>query len=137
MVEHMNHAATENGCLRATYDQLVAWGLTRSEIRAAIEEGDFLGLIRYERGGRWAGSNQPSTYRLTFYADREDNSPTNEWKGKTEGAIAEWRRDRATRKRARRERRRKQIPGSGFRSTVVQLAEPGRVKTGEGNDERP
>src|SRR6516162_7461818 len=56
MIEHMNHAGTENGNLAAPYDQLVAHGLTRSEIRAAIEEAEFLGLLRYQRGGRWAGT---------------------------------------------------------------------------------
>ena len=61
MVEHKNHAGTENGNLMATYDQLVPWGLTRSEIRAAIDEAEFLGLVRFERGGRWAETNKPST----------------------------------------------------------------------------
>ena len=50
MVEHMNHAGTENGNLNATYDQLKEWGLTRSEICAAIEEACFLGLVRVVRG---------------------------------------------------------------------------------------
>ena len=122
-VEHMNHAATENGNLKATYDQLVAYGLTRSEIRAATEEAQFLGLIRFKRGGRWAGTNQPSTYRLTFKADRDGNPPTNEWKGKTEEKISAWKRDQAQHLRARRSRRRKQIPGSTSRTTVVRLSE--------------
>ncbi len=52
LLEHMNHVGTENGNLKATYDQLVAHGLTRSEIRVAIEEAKFLGLIRFKRGGR-------------------------------------------------------------------------------------
>jgi len=59
----MNHAGTENENLKATYDQLAAYGLTRSVIRMAIEEAKFLGLVRLKRGGRWAGRNQPSTYR--------------------------------------------------------------------------
>ena len=33
LVEHMNHAGTENGNLAAPYDHLVPWGLTRSGIR--------------------------------------------------------------------------------------------------------
>ncbi len=106
-VEHMNHAATENGNLKATYDQLVAYGLTRSEIRAAIEEAQYLGLIRFKRGGRWAGTNQPSTYRLTFQADRDGNPPTNEWKGKTEEAVSVWKQEHAQRLRTRRSRRKK------------------------------
>ena len=123
LLEHMNHAGTENGNLKATYDQLVAHGLTRSEIRVAIEEAEFSGLIRFKRGGRWAGTNQPSTYRLTFQADRDGNPPTNEWKSKTEEKISAWKQEQAQRLRARRSRRRKQIPGSTSRTTVVRLSE--------------
>lgn len=104
-VEHMNHAGTENGNLMATYDQLVAYGLTRSAIRMAIEEAKFLGLIWFKRGGRWAGTNQPSTYRLTFLPDRDGNPPTNEWKGKTEEQISTWKQERRRRLKVRRSRR--------------------------------
>ena len=123
LVEHMAHAGTENGNLKATYDQLVAFGLTRSAIRAATEEAEFLGLIRFKRGGRWAGTNQPSTYRLTFLPDRESNPPTNEWKGKTEETISAWKQEQVQRLRARRSRRKKQIPSSTSRTTVVPLYE--------------
>ncbi len=118
-VEHMNHAGTENGDLKATYDQLVAWGLTRSEIQPAIEEAEFLGLLRCDRGGRWAGTNKPSTYRLTYLADREGNPPTNEWKRVSQEQIEAWRRERADQRRGRTERRKKQVPGSTSRTTVV------------------
>ena len=123
MAEHMNHAGLENGNLMATYDQLTAWGLTRSKICAAIDEAGFLGLVRVERGGRWAETNQPSIYRLTFRADRDSNPPTNDWKGKTTEAIETWKQDRAQRNRKRRERRQKSIPGATSRTTVVQLCE--------------
>ena len=123
MTEHMHHAGRENGNLMATYDQLVPWGLTRSEICAAIDEAEFLGLVRFERGGRWADTNKPSIYQLTFQADRDDNPPTNEWKGKTFEAIETWKQDRAQRNRRRRERQKKQIHGATFRTTVVRLPE--------------
>jgi hypothetical protein len=101
MVEHRAHAALENGNLAATYDQLVEWGIGRRFIRQATEEAEFLGLVRTERGGRWAGTNAPSSYRLTFYASAGGTPPTNEWKGKTPEAIAEWYRDQARLRRAR------------------------------------
>ncbi len=69
LVEHMNHAGTENGRLMATHEQLRGYGLNANSIRDAIDEAEFLGLIRSERGGRWAGTNRPSTYRLTFLPD--------------------------------------------------------------------
>jgi len=91
MIEHMNHAGTENGNLEATYDQLAAYGATRSEISSAIDEGVALGLIRAKRGGRWAGTNHPNVYRLTWLPDRNDNPPTNEWKRVTEAEVIAWR----------------------------------------------
>lgn len=123
LIEYMNHAGTENGNLKGPYDQLVAHGLTRSEICPAIKEAEFLGLVRHNRGGRWAGINQPSTFRLTFYADKEGNPATNEWKGKTEDAIKEWKRNNAQERRTRKQRREKSIPGSTSRTTVVRLPE--------------
>ena len=105
LVEHMNHAGTENGNLHATYDQLGGWGLTRSEIRRATEESEFLGLVRCERGGRWAGTNKPSTYRLTYLPDRDGHPPTNEWKRVSQNHIGAWRSERTEQRRGRRERR--------------------------------
>ena len=116
LIEHRNHAGMENGKLPATYDQLQDYGLTRSEIRPAIEEAEFLGLAKVmEHGGRWGGSNQPSTYRLTFYASSDRSPATNEWKGKTVKAIEAWKRDKAELNRARKERRKNR--------TVVPLPE--------------
>ena len=121
MVEHMNHAGIENGNLQAPYDQLEERGLTRKLIRRATDEAKFLGLLRIVRGGRWAETNRPSTYRLTFLADRDNNPPTDEWKGKTAEAIDTWKQDLAQRDQARRARRQKQIHGGTCTTTVVAL----------------
>ena len=124
LIEYQNHAGTENGNLKATYDQLVKFGLTRSEINSAVREADFIGLAKVmEPGGRWAWTNQPSTYRLTFYPDRNYAPATNEWKRKTAEAIREWKQDQAARKRAKKERRKKQIARATSRTTVVRLPE--------------
>jgi hypothetical protein len=123
-IEHRSHAGLENGALKATYDQLTEYGLTRSEIKSAIYEAEFLGLLEvtYE-GGRFAGNNQPSTYRLTFYADKNRTAATNEWKGVTETEIKLWRRDQANNKKMLKELRKKQNSSVTFRTTVVQLSE--------------
>lgn len=121
LIEDMAHAGTENGNLVAPYDQLEAYALTRSEIRFAIDEAEFVGLIRCSRGGRWAGTNRPSRYRLTFYCDRDGNDPTNEWKGKTVEAVNEWQRDQAARRKAAARRRQIQKASSSSRTTVVRL----------------
>jgi len=80
IVENSEHRMLENGNLICTYDQFESFGVTRSRIQAAISEGVVLGLLRVTRGGRYAGSNQPSRYRLTFFATRDGAPPTNEWK---------------------------------------------------------
>ena len=90
MAEHQNHAARENGHLMATYDQLEEWGIGRQYIREAIEEASFLGLIKHLAGGRYASTNQPSTFRLTFFADRDGAPATNEWKATTEEVCRAW-----------------------------------------------
>lgn len=113
MVEHRNQGGRENGNLCAPYDQLVPWGLVRKYIREATREAEFLGLLRIERGGRWVGTNLPSIYRLTFYADRDGNPPTNEWKGKTAEAITTWHDDEIRLRRARRSRRPKIVSING------------------------
>ena len=124
LVEYQNHAGTENGNLKATYDQLVKFGLTRSQIHSAVCEAGFLGLAKVmQPGGRWALTNQPSTYRLTFYADKNYAPATNEWKGKTAEAIKAWKQDQAALKRARKECRKKQIARATSRTTVVLVPE--------------
>lgn len=114
----MNHAGQENGNLKATYDQLVKYGLSRSKISEAIEEAEYLGLLKCQRGGRWADTNQPSTYRLTYLPSRDIKPPTNEWKRKTAEQIKNWKRERNSRKRAKADYRRKN------RSSVTEVALP-------------
>jgi hypothetical protein len=123
LVEHMNHAGRENGKLMATYDQLQDFGLTRSELSTAVSEAEYLGLIKVSRGGRYHGSNQPSIYRLTFYADHNGNPPTNDWKGKTEEGIAKWKKARSNEKARTKERRKKTKHTPNSRTTVVRLSE--------------
>ena len=117
----MNHAGTENGRLMATYDQLSDYGLSRRLVSETVREAEILGLIRVNHGGRLADSNQPSTYRLTFYADHNFNPATNQWKGKTREAIREWKADESRRRRKARERRRKQKTALRSGPTVVHL----------------
>ena len=119
LIDHMNHAGTENGNLVATYDQLMVSGASRRFIRAAIDEAEYLGLIRSERGGRWAGSNQPSRYRLTFLPDRDNSPETNDWKRRTTSQISDWKAERAKRRAVRKTYREKQIPGQQLTTTVV------------------
>lgn len=92
LIEHMNHAGLSNGALCATYDQLAAFGVTRSEIPHAIREGEGLGLIRVEHGGRFNMTNRPSRFRLTLYADDAGRPATNDWKRTTHETVTRLRR---------------------------------------------
>ena len=106
-VEHCNHAGTDNGNLKATHDQLREFGLSSNSIRPAIEEAEFLGLLSFQRGGRWGGSNQPSTYRLTYLPDREQNAPTNDWRNRTKEQIDAWRDEQRSRRKGARVKKQK------------------------------
>ncbi len=110
LVESANHAGRKNGALMATYDQLVAYGLTRSEVPAAIAEAEGLGLIHVEHGGRYNMTNKPSVFTLTFYAHRDGAPPTNDWRRVTDENVAGMK---------RRRRREKQKLMSKSRTTVV------------------
>lgn len=104
-IEHCSHAGRENGNLMATHQQLREYGLIGDQIRPAIEEAEFLGLLQFERGGRWANSNRPSLYRLTFYADREGNPPTDDWKRLDKTQIKDWKDERRALTAARKKRK--------------------------------
>ncbi|NVJ98792.1 MAG: hypothetical protein HWE25_11600 [Alphaproteobacteria bacterium] len=120
-IEHMNHAGQANGRLMATYDQLVASGITRNKIRQAIEETEYLGFIEVTRpGGRWANSNQPSMYRLTYFGTIEGQHgfpPTNEWKKTTVKKIAAWK--EILKHKRRRSRGSKNMFGSSTIETTI------------------
>ena len=67
LLEHCNHGGLENERLVCTYKDFQEYGLTRNKIRSAIEEADFLGLVKHQRGERVFAKNQPNSYRITFY----------------------------------------------------------------------
>jgi hypothetical protein len=75
LIEHMNHAGTENGNLMATYDQLQKFGIRRNSIAGAIAHAEDVGLIECRKGPRQIATR----YTLTFYAVN-DAAPTNRWR---------------------------------------------------------
>jgi hypothetical protein len=84
--EHMAHGGRENGNLVAPYDDLVAAGIRRANIRATIEEGTALKLIVVERQGKNfnTGRRLPTKFRLTYLvwrnpAGTEWCAPSNDW----------------------------------------------------------
>lgn len=134
LVEHMNHSGKVNGRLKAPYDPsrdpetldrpcLRDVGIKGRHAAAAIQEAEFLGLIRVERGGRWNDSNQPSLYRLTFLHTVNEHQiaepPTNEWKQRTDDQIKKWQGERREQRDLK--ARRKQTASAPSLSTVPHL----------------
>ena len=103
LLEHINHGGLENGRLVCTYKDFQEYGLTRNKIRPAIEEADFLGLVKHQRGERVFAKNQPNSYRLTFYGTDELHTATNDWKRLTEERLFSFKR----KKREEKEKRKK------------------------------
>jgi hypothetical protein len=63
------------------------------------------GFIHVKAGGRWAGTNRPNRFRLTWLGWLDDDSardPENAWKGVTEDAIARHQTQRSTKRKAMR-----------------------------------
>lgn len=81
LIEHMNHAGTENGDLIATKEQLINFGMSRRLIPEAIREVEFAGLIRVQRGVACGGVKSPNFYRLTFLRTRTFHRPPTSGRG--------------------------------------------------------
>ena len=108
LLEHINHGGLENGRLVCTYKDFQEYGLTRNKIRPAIEEADFLGLVKHQRGERIFAKNQPNSYRITFYGTSEARDPTNEWKRITKERIDSFRSKKREQEKKRKEYKIKQ-----------------------------
>ena len=103
ILEHCNHGGYENGHLICTYKDFVDYGLTRNNIRPAIEEAQALGLVKHQRGERVFAKNQPNSYTLTFYATENKYPPTNDWKKLTEERLISFKNKIKVQKRKRAE----------------------------------
>ncbi len=103
LLEHCNHAGLENGGLICTYNHFQEYGLTRNKIRPAIEEADFLGLVKNQQGERIFARNHPNSYRLTFYGTKDAKDPTNEWKRITKEGIDSFRSKKREKEKKRKE----------------------------------
>lgn len=117
LLEHAQHAGTMNGKLIATHEQLIKYGLSKNAIRSSIDEACSLGLLRFIQGGRYAHSNQPNLFRLTWmgWIDQtgEIREPTNDWKKLTQKRVQSIRHDQSEQralKRAKRQGKRKTAP---------------------------
>lgn len=95
-LEHMRHGGVENGRLLAPYNQLVAFGVSRRDIRSAIDELEAFGIIRANRGERLGRKSKSSTYALTFYPVGAD-LPAYDYKLVKASDVAEFKATRSRR----------------------------------------
>lgn len=87
-LEHMRHGGRENGRLLAPYNQLVASGITRRDIRPAIDLLLAVGFIgRTKHGERQGGRPNASRYSLTWLPTYDGALPTEEFLGVTEADV--------------------------------------------------
>lgn len=87
-LEHMRHGGKENGRLLAPYAQLVAAGITRRDVRPAIDTLESLGFIRRtEHGERLGGRPNASRYALTWLPTWDGSLPTEDFLQVTEADV--------------------------------------------------
>ena len=105
-IEHMRHAGKENGHLVVTYDQFVAYGVSRRVVVHAIACGVRLGLLEVRQTHEMVRNiKAPNEYRLTYVPEKDRKAPTDEWAGVTaleaENAAAAFKSDQAGKSEAR------------------------------------
>jgi len=89
-IEHLRHAGNENGNLCVSYDQFVAFGVSRKAIKPALELGEALGLLEIVRVENWEGSHRPpNLFRLCYLPAKGKKAPTDEWRSHSPGRVAE------------------------------------------------
>ena len=106
LIEHVHQGGMENSRLVVTHQAFRDYGLNGSSVREAIDESVAFGFIRVRAGGRWAGTNRPNRFRLTWlgWLDDDDSArdPENAWKGVTADFIARWQTQRSAKREATR-----------------------------------
>jgi hypothetical protein len=85
-IEHMAHGGRENGKLPLTYQDLIAYGMTRAQIAPAMREAEALGFAICTKRGRGGNADcrAPNLWRLTYVQSVTTSSvaaalPTDEW----------------------------------------------------------
>ncbi len=84
--EHLNHAGLDNGRLKVTYNDFVAYGIRRHSIKVAIAELVRSGLVAIAQPGRHVHGEDrgaPTEFRLTWLpvgTETDFQPATNQWK---------------------------------------------------------
>jgi len=109
LLEQIAHAGTSNGELICTYEDLYKYGVRRASIGQAIQQLDYMGFIRIDKGIAYKGEHTPSKYRLTFYPASDGRIASNEWSSINAAHVkaydAKLKRDQDDRKEATKRRK--------------------------------
>lgn len=120
-VEHMTHAATENGNLICTHQDFQTYGIRKPSIAGAIREAEFFGFIKVTKGYAFKGHRAPSLYRLTWLPNKQGEYPSNEWKAIKAAHVKAFKTDRTATNRLKtaRKKNHKSAMDSRFENTVI------------------
>jgi hypothetical protein len=79
--EHLRQGGKENGRLKITFDNFVAWGMSRSSVGNAVAIAQALGFIRLVKRGRasFEDLRYPGEYAVTWQVIGSDLQ-TNTWR---------------------------------------------------------
>jgi hypothetical protein len=88
-IEHMRHGGLNNGHLYVSFDQFVAYRLSRKIVKPTLTLGTALGLLEVIQDEEaFRGDIRPSNrYRLTYVPAKNAASPTDEWKAVSEAKV--------------------------------------------------
>ncbi|MBZ9926808.1 hypothetical protein [Mesorhizobium sp. BR1-1-4] len=89
-IEHIGHGRTNNGKLIVTHEQFISYGVTAEYVGDALDELDFKGLLKINRGRAGNGTAHPNVFRLTFDGDFEGAAATNDWRRCTDDHAKQW-----------------------------------------------
>jgi hypothetical protein len=91
--EHMNHAGLDNGRLKVTYNDFVAYGIRRNAIKRTIGELVASGFVAIAKQGRLRYGEDSGTateFRLTWLpvgTEADFQPATNQWKNFSPGTV--------------------------------------------------
>lgn len=82
ILEHMNHAGTENGNLPVTYDDFEGFGVRRKSIKKAIDLCVALGFLDVVTPGvrSYGSARRPTRYGITWLPRADRTPASNRWK---------------------------------------------------------
>lgn len=90
MIEHIGHGRLMNGELLVTHEQFQEYGVTGEYVADAVDELQYKGLVRTQKGRAGNGTAHPTVYTLTFDGTSNGLAATNEWKRFTMAEARLW-----------------------------------------------